>query len=38
MLKKETEYLRQEVSKERRESEMVRKQLEMSHMKCDLIF
>jgi hypothetical protein len=38
MLKKETEYLRQEVARERRESEVARKQLEMSQMKCDLIF
>ena len=38
MLKKETEFLRTEIAKERRESEIVRKRLEMSNMKCDLIF
>jgi hypothetical protein len=38
MLRKEAEYLRGEVAKERREGEMLRRQVEMSNMKCDLIF
>jgi len=38
MLKKETEFLRVEIAKERRDSEILRKRLEMSNMKCDLIF
>jgi len=38
MLKKETEFLRIEIAKERRDSEILRKRLEMSNMKCDLIF
>ncbi len=38
MLKKEAEFLRGELVKERREGEISRKHLEMSNMKCDLIF
>jgi hypothetical protein len=38
MLKKETDFLRSELAKERREQEITRKQLEMANMRCDLIF
>ena len=38
MLKKEAEFLRGEVAKERRDAEIMRKRLEMSNMRCDLIF
>lgn len=38
MLRKEAEYLRGEVTKERKDGDMLRRQVEMSNMKCDLIF
>jgi hypothetical protein len=38
MLKKEAEFLRIEMIKEHRESEILKKRLEMSNMKCDMIF
>lgn len=38
MMRKEAEFHRAEIAKERKESELLRRQLEVAHMKCEVVY